>query len=79
MRNWRTSTGGILTFLGLLISAAATLFDGNQATTLDVGSLVVNAQQIGLITAATGALLHGILSRDYNVTSEGKKVPKSKE
>lgn len=58
--SWKTTLFGVLTGVGMIVSQALTLLDNDPNTN----------PQWALVVAGIGAIIHGSVSRDNNVTSE---------
>lgn len=63
----KTTIGGVVAFVGLLLTALSPLFDGDPETAIET-------EQITLIVASFGALWAGWMGRDNDVSSEGNKL-----
>lgn len=70
----KTTLGGVLGALGVLLALLVPLFDGDPSTHADLAGLV---QAIGALLAAFGVGFAGFAARDDDVTSEGRVAPKA--
>lgn len=71
--SWKTTVGGIMIGVGLLIRAFEPALDSDPATTFSFAIAWPS------ISAALGAMGIGIFARDHNVSSETAGAHKEKE